>query len=64
MTKSQEVQLFEDEPKKVIQEVTLDTEDSWMSIQHNEKEICLSKENWLKLVDLAQQVIQATEKEN
>lgn len=52
----QEVKLFDDSEKVALQCVAID-EENWMNIIHDSQELSLSKENWLKLVDLANQAM-------
>ena len=54
---SQNVKLFDDSDKMGIQDVVIDNE-NWMIVNHDGSEISLSLENWLKLVSLANSVIE------
>ena len=52
----QEDKLFDDSEKMGLQCVAID-EENWMNIIHADQENSISKKNWLKLVDLANQAM-------
>lgn len=54
---SQKVQLDHDSEKEVEQFVNYDPSDNWISLTHDGNTITLSLENWHKLKDLADKVI-------
>lgn len=54
---SQKVKLDQDSEKMVGQFVTFDPEDNWVCITHDGNEISLSLENWNKLKELAEKVL-------
>lgn len=55
----QEVVLYSDEDISVIQEITLDTEDNggWIQATHNNETLSMSIENWEKLVNMTNKLI-------
>ena len=57
-SKSQKVNIDEDDEKKINQEVTYDPFGKWLVLGNDGNEISLSLENYHKLVQLADDVIQ------
>lgn len=55
----QEVVIYSDEDISVIQEITLDTEDNggWIQATHNNETLSMSIENWEKLVNMTNKLI-------
>ena len=55
----QEVVLYNDEVTTGMQEIILDTEDlgGWISVTHNNESISMSVENWIRLVEMTNKLI-------
>ena len=53
----QEVKLFDDRDKTGIQTFVYDDDKKWVNITHDGQEIPMSLVNWVKLIELADRVI-------
>ena len=68
ITEKINVRQFEDDSNKFIveQSFSIDEDDieTWVVVEHNGNELSLSLENWKKLVEIADKIIEKVEQKN